>query len=433
MLNLIGVIVAFIVAIFLIRRKFNFGISLVLGSFIIGIFSLQTIEFDEIPKAILEATIYHFEGQPMQAIFSSFDYHQLYFQTIELAILMTLIFMLARLMQETFAIKKLIDSLRTFFSKGGTLGVIPAIYGLMPVPGGALFSAPMIEDEGNKFKISKDEKNFLNVWFRHIWFAIYPISSAMILICSDKFSNIDIYFLVLINIPAFIVSIAIGIFYLKKFIRKNPKITDKPKKDYSGLVYILPPIIPLVVYGFLQYLNVPQIRSFLIGILFSIVLLYFIVKIKPKEYLKIIKKSLTWKLALAIFGIMIFREMFEVSGATNIIANIIGSLPFPAILVIITIPIILGILTGYNLGAVALSYPLVEPFFQSSGINIAGLTSIIFISSLVGYLVSPIHLCNVVSSEYMKTDTTRMYKMYIPSAIVLLLIQVVAMILLFSF
>jgi len=433
MLNLIGVIVAFIVAIFLIRRKFNFGISLVLGSFIIGIFSLQTIEFDEIPKAILEATIYHFEGQPMQAIFSSFDYHQLYFQTIELAILMTLIFMLARLMQETFAIKKLIDSLRTFFSKGGTLGVIPAIYGLMPVPGGALFSAPMIEDEGNKFKISKDEKNFLNVWFRHIWFAIYPISSAMILICSDKFSNIDIYYLVLINIPAFIASIAIGIFYLKKFIGENPKITDKPKKDYSGLVYILPPILPLVVYGFLQFLNVPQIRSFLIGIIFSIALLYFIVRIKPKEYLQIIKKSLTWKLALAIFGIMIFREMFEVSGATIIIANIIGSLPFPAIIVIITIPIILGMLTGYNLGAVALSYPLVEPFFQSSGINIAGLTSIIFISSLVGYLVSPIHLCNVVSSEYMKTDTTRMYKMYIPSAIVLLLIQVVAMIFLFAF
>jgi len=433
MLNLIGVIVAFIVAIFLIRRKFNFGVSLILGSFIIGIFSLQTIEFDEIPKALLEATIYHFEGQPIQAIFSSFDYHQLYSETIELALLMTLIFMLARLMQETCAIKKLIDSLRTFFSKGGTLGVIPAIYGLMPVPGGALFSAPMIEDEGNKFKISKDEKNFLNVWFRHIWFTIYPISSAMILICSDKFSNIDIYYLVLINIPAFIASIVIGIFYLKKFIRKNPKITDKPKKDYSGLVYILPPIMPLVVYVFLQFLNVPQIRSFLIGIIFSIALLYFIVKIKPKEYLQIIKKSITWKLALAIFGIMIFREMFEVSGATNIIANIIGSLPFPAIIVIITIPIILGILTGYNLGAVALSYPLVEPFFQSSGINIVGLTSIIFISSLVGYLISPIHLCNVVSSEYMKTDTTRMYKMYIPSAIVLLLIQVVAMIFLFAF
>ncbi|ENO12432.1 hypothetical protein MBGDC06_00090 [Thermoplasmatales archaeon SCGC AB-539-C06] len=100
----------------------------------------------------------------------------------------------------------------------------------MPVPGGALFSAPMMDEEGDKYKINKDEKNFLNVWFRHIWFAIYPISSAMILICSDKFSNINIYYLVAINIPAFIVSIAIGIFYLRKFIEKAPKQEKNKKK-----------------------------------------------------------------------------------------------------------------------------------------------------------------------------------------------------------
>ena len=44
-------------------------------------------------------------------------------------------------------------------------------------------------------------------------------------------------------------------------------------------------------------------------------------------------------------------------------------------------------------------------------------------SSLVGYLISPIHLCNVVSSEYLKTDTTRMYKMYIPEIVLLLIVQ----------
>ena len=93
---------------------------------------------------------------------------------------------------------------------------------------------------------------------------------------------------------------------------------------------------------------------------------------------------------------------------------------------------ILGILTGYNLGAVALSYPLIEPFFQYSGINIIGLTSIIFISSLIGYLISPIHLCNVLSSEYLKTDTTRMYKMYLPSIFFILTAQLIFVILFFK-
>jgi integral membrane protein (TIGR00529 family) len=422
MLNLVGVIIAFIVIIFLIRKKFNFGFSLIIGSLIVGVFSLWEIEPIEIPKAMIEASFYSFKnGQIMT-------------YTIELAILMIFIFILAKLMQETGAITKLINSLRTIFSKGGILGVIPAVYGLMPVPGGALFSVPMVNEEGDKYQINNNQKNFLNVWFRHIWFPIYPISSAMILICSDKFSDINIYLIVLINIPAFIASIMIGIFYLKKFIKNSPKQETVSKKDYSGLIYLLPPVLPLAFYGFLQFFDVPniQIRSFIIGVFFSIILLYFITKTTIYDYIGIVKKSVAWKLALAIFGIMIFREIFSISGAPDIIANVIGDMPFPTILVIIAVPFVLGLLTGYNLGAVALSYPLVEPFFQTSGISIIGITSIIFVSSLAGYLISPIHLCNVLSSDYLKTDTTRMYRMYIPAVLALLIIQTFFITLLFS-
>ena len=181
MLNLIGVIFAFVLTIYLIRKKFNFGISLIFGSLIVGIFSLREVAPIEIAKGFVEATIYSYQDEQINTV------------TIELAILLILIYVLAKCMQETNAIKKLIDSLRTFFNKGGTLGIIPAIYGLMPVPGGALFSAPLIDKEGEKYKLNKDQKNFLNVWFRHIWFPIFPISMAMITICSNEFSDIDIF------------------------------------------------------------------------------------------------------------------------------------------------------------------------------------------------------------------------------------------------
>jgi len=124
--------------------------------------------------------------------------------------------------------------------------------------------------------------------------------------------------------------------------------------------------------------------------------------------------------------------MFDVSQADILIADVIGSLPVPSLLIIILVPLLLGLLTGYNLGAIALSYFLVEPFFDFTGISPVGLTSIIFISSLAGYLISPIHLCNVLSSEYLKTDTTRMYKMYIPAAIFILIIQTCFVVLAFS-
>ena len=108
MLNLFGVIVAFVIIILLIRKKFNFGLSLILGSLLVGVFSLQEINAIEIPKAIGKALIYDYDKQV-------FD-----FQTIELAVLLTLIFILAKCMQETGAIKKMIKSLRSIFYKGGT-------------------------------------------------------------------------------------------------------------------------------------------------------------------------------------------------------------------------------------------------------------------------------------------------------------------------
>jgi len=425
MLNLIGVIIAFVLIIYLIRKKFNFGFSLLFGSFIVGIFSLVEIAPIKIAKAIVEATFYSYKDEAINTV------------TLELAILLILIYVLAKCMQETNAIKKLIDSLRTFFNKGGTLGIIPAIYGLMPVPGGALFSAPLIDKEGEKYKLNKDQKNFLNVWFRHIWFPIFPISMAMITICSNEFSDIDIYNLIIADFPAFLTFIIIGIVFIKLFINKNEKPVITMKKNYGGLLYLLPPTIPILLYITLYLIGIPnlkdyQIKIFIIGVLISIIVLYYLIKISLEKYASIIKRSLSFNLALIIFGIMIFREMIEVSQANIIIAEMISRLPFPSILIIILIPLILGVVTGYNLGAILLSYFLVEPFFKFTNINIIGLTSIIFISSLVGYLISPIHLCNVVSSDHLKTDTTRMYKMYIPAIIILLIIHTSFIVIVYS-
>ena len=419
MLNLIGVIIGFIVILFLIRKKVNFGFSLFIGSIIIGIFSLQIITPLDIPKAMIEASIYSFEKQ------------QIITETIELALLMTLIFVLAKSMQETGAITKLINSLRTFFSKGGTLAVIPAVYGLMPVPGGALFSAPLIDNEGDKYRLTNNQKNFFNIWFRHVWFPIYPISSAMILICSVNFSGIPIERLILANFSAFLAVVIIGFVFLKRFTKNTSQGTISPKKDYHGLIFILPPVIPLLFYP-LTLIGLSETRCFLFGISVSLFVLYFLLHIDIKTYLGVIKKSLTLNLVYAIFGIMILRQMMEVSQIHVLITDMMQNLAFPALLIVILIPLLLGTLTGYNLGAVALSYPLVEPFFAFTGVQLLGLISLIFMSSLIGYLISPIHLCNVLSSEYLKTDTTRMYKMFLPAAFSVLCIQIIVVLLVFG-
>lgn len=423
-LPLIGLCLAFIIVIILIRRKFHFGLSLFIGSLILGIFSLGNIDGVDIGKAILRAIIY------------DVDTGSTSFQTIELAILMILIFLLAKTMKDLGAIDRLIKSLKTILSHTFTIGIIPAIYGLMPVPGGALFSAPMVEKEGKILGLNKDQSNFVNVWFRHIWFPIYPISSAMILICSKDFTglsyDIELYHIMAANIPSFLFFIIIGYVFLHLFLGKREKTNESGKKEISGLIYLLIPTVPLIFYVLLYiisigfpFISVPEYQNtvFIFGLIMSFIILFLISKYSVSEYIKILKQDFSVNIAFAIFGIIIFREMFDTTQVNVILAQIIQTLPFPPIIIIILIPTILGIITGYNLGAVALSYVLIKPFFDITGISIIGLTSIVFMSAFIGYLISPIHLCNVVSSDHFKTDTTRMYKMYIPSVLLILFIQ----------
>ena len=429
MLNLIGVIIAFVIIIFLIRKKINFGLSLIIGSIIVAIFSLSSIPFINIPKAYLKALIYDYDN----SVFN--------FETIELALLLTIIYILAKAMQETGAIKKAIESLQTIFYKGGTLGVIPAIYGLMPIPGGALFSAPLIDKEGDKFKLNKDQKNFLNVWFRHIWFPIFPLSSAMMLIISSDFANIDIYELIIADIPAFFLFIIIGLIFLKIFIKKIPKSKKLIKNEYTGLIYLLPPVTPIIIYIIffiifwifdLGDIKIFQIIIFIGGVILSIFSLYYLQDINLKKYYEILKKSVSLKFVFIIIGIMVFRELIEVSKANDNITDLIAGLPIHPIIIIILVPLIMGLITGYNLGGIALSYFLIIPFFEISNLNIIGFASIVFMSSLIGYLISPIHLCNIVSSEHLKTDTTRMYKMYIPAVVALMITQTAFIVIFYS-
>jgi hypothetical protein len=247
--SIIGTILAF--AIIIARKHLrvpDFGLSMVVGSLVMGVFSLGRIEPGDIPKAFIEALFY------------SFSENQIETGTIELAFLMSLILTLARALQETGGIEKLVENLRTYLPHGETLGLIPSIYGLMPMVGGAMLSAPMIDSEGDRYGLNQHQKNFLNIWFRHMWMPVYPVSSAMILVCSSAFADIPIHKLIYMNIPMFLAFMVIRIFSIKKFLKAFPKSTSHAS-GASGFIYFIPILAPLLVYGLLLPLNLDQVHA----------------------------------------------------------------------------------------------------------------------------------------------------------------------------
>jgi len=409
MLQLIGVFIAFLFVILLTRFKINFGFALITGSIIIAIFSINIIDITHIPNIVIQD-------------------QEFLIDTLDLAILMTLIFMLAKMMQETGAISKLIASLRSFFAKGGTLAVIPAVYGLMPVPGGALFSAPVVKEEGEEFNIQVDKKNFFNIWFRHIWFPVYPISITILTMA--KLAEIKVTDVIKGNFLTFITMIILGFIILTYFIKKSNKnsnlqVEDKRvKRDYQGFKFLLPPIVPIFFAAFHFLFGISLEICFIFGVIISIFTLFYLIKIKSSEIVDLIKKSVTWKFAVVVLGIMLFREIFEITRSNEAIFNTLQSLNIPVLVTVIVLPFILGLVTGYLLIGITLSYPLLAPFYESMSLSPIGFASLIFISAFVGYLISPIHLCNILSSDYLKTETTRMYPVFVPAALLILVFHI---------
>ena len=172
-----------------------------------------------------------------------------------------------------------------------------------------------------------------------------PGTTAMILFCSRKFSDIDIFQLISINIPAFIAYIVIGVFLLKRMVRKAPVQPLPTEREYTGLRYLLPPIVPLLLYGLIHGAGISQTQVFTVGAVLSIYLVYLMTNIPAGDYLRILSKTINFKTAKIIFGIMIFREMFEVSGANIAIIEIANRMHVPSTAMLIVVPMIISVLT----------------------------------------------------------------------------------------
>lgn len=64
------------------------------------------------------------------------------------------------------------------------LAFMPAFLGFLPSLGGAIFSAPMVEEAAHDYCLSPERKTAINYWFRHVWEFCNPILPSILLAAS---------------------------------------------------------------------------------------------------------------------------------------------------------------------------------------------------------------------------------------------------------
>ena len=378
--------ISFSTIIFLIANKKNFGVAMLAGSIILAI---------AIPDKI---------GNVFIATITDF-------KVIALMIIVVLIKLLATLLEESGLINGLIEGLESKLSSIGVIIAAPAILGLLPVPGGALLSAPIVKKQGDEMEMKREKQMALNLWYRHIGFMIYPLSTSLILLAG--LSGIDVYTLILYQIPIFFISFFVGYVFVYKCKGKGRK---KGHGDFLGLIPILLPVaiaIPLSI--FLASYFSKEVATYIAYLIAIPIGIFTAIKMSDRRIE--MKKGLSPTLALAIFGIMFFKNIINATGITAHLSSYFNFLP--SLILIPLVSFIIGILTAHNMAAIAILYPM---FSSIMNIN---LVIIMFISSFFGYLVSPLHLCLAVTYDYFHPKFGDFYRIIVPPAIVVMVIVVI--------
>ncbi len=281
------------------------------------------------------------------------------------------------------------------------LAFAPAFLGTLPMPGGALLSAPLILRAGTN--ISGEGYAVINVWFRHAFILIYPLGALLV---TTKMANLNLYIATLYLIPGFILMVILGYIFLLKGIdgdiQNNSKVNLK-KLLIPIAIILSAPIIHIVLMSIFK--NLMKEIPLVIGVTTSLVLAFYFGKLSWKDLKPISLKMKPWKFALIIIGMFLFLNMFRSSGIAKIIAEIVFSKSF----LIVGIGAFLGFVTGRVQMPFSILLPVYYSKFGNETITYV-VFAVMFFSIFIGYVISPVHPCVSVSLEFFGTGLKGFFK-----------------------
>jgi len=382
LVNILLAVAALTLSVFLLRKKVNLGLVMLLDSTFIA--AIAGIPAEKVLEYALDGALCR--------------------STIKLIIILFMIMMLENIMRNTGMIRKMVDNLKEL-TGGNRLAaaLLPATLGLLPSPGGARFSCPMV-DEVAKGNTDANNKAFVNYWFRHIWldgFILYP---GVILAAELMEVSVISFFIHLI--PFMLVSIVIGTVCGLTGIKKEKIARTKPiKRSLAAFLAAMLPIL-IVITVYILLLNItPYSLEIASGAV--VAALFILKKYSLKDIVRTAKDAFPVKLVLIILGVMVFKEFVLNSGAIAALSDLLNVYGIHPAVLFMLLPFAGGFTSGITISFVSLTFPILIPLGLDNSLWYA---TIAFISGTIGNMITPLHLCAVMTADYFNVSLSKLLK-----------------------
>lgn len=302
------------------------------------------------------------------------------------------------------------------------MALLTSIFSALVVPGGAMLAAPINDELGDKVEIGPEYKTGISIIFRHIWYVYLPIIPS--LLTAASLAGVSPKALAAQNLPVLIAGVIAAWFILLQPLPKQGRGKWSSRAFLRFLVSLLPLLVLVFLYlicglhflaalaigVLLALVNMPEKGE---GTLFSRVTGTFFSRVKT-----MILPGLRWQLALAVAGVMIFKELLVSSGLINGFAENLVSQGIPMWLLLTLLPLFIGLSTGFHEAATAIALSIFIPLLPDK-VFLAGV-SLTYVAATVGYMLSPMHLCVILTREYFDAKFASTYRYLLPVPFIML-------------
>ena len=355
--------------------------------------------------------------------------------TVALAVITVCVLALSGTMQAAGLFERIVSLAGAFFRRPAvTVAALPALIGLLPMPGGALFSAPMVESAAGERGASSAKLSAVNYWFRHVWeywWPLYPgVLAAMELTRSD-FPRFAAF-----QIPLGVLMAAAGLLILRRMHPDFHARAPRPAKETKwGLLKAAAPILIIIVVAApatpaIKYLPAGladegirraavRYGPMVLGLLAALAWTTLVNRLRGAQLRKVWTSRRIFTTAALVVCVMIFRYVLDFVDAPDKIAAELKALHVPAVLVVTILPFVAGMVTGLAIGFVGTSFPIVLGLVAAmpGGAPMPAYVALAYAFGHMGQMLSPLHLCYVMSNEYFKASFHAVYWQILPSAV----------------
>ncbi|HEW89726.1 MAG TPA: DUF401 family protein, partial [Candidatus Bathyarchaeota archaeon] len=249
-----------------------------------------------------------------------------------------------------------------------------------------------------------------NLLFRHLNFFAYPFSPALMFLAGPALLNTSVFFLVLALLPVSVLHITTS--YAASFLKLGARghRRGEPERALNRgrrgeatrlLRGLTPVVIAPALKAVLSWLGAPDL-GFSIFVCASIIASLALAWREggiARSTAKALRDSRAYNIAAPVLLAMLFRDAFKASAAPSELRSLFAFLPLPEVLSYVLLCWALGLATG----SAFLSMTILPPGLSTPEVLMA------YSGAVVGYIISPLHLCFIATAEYFGLRQAEMY------------------------